>query len=136
MELIHSGGITGAGVLTSVARIMGWNMTRSQRGARRPNTCLNLSVIRQKSGRTLHQIAETTKISFRFLEAIEKEDFKKLPGGIFDRSYIRQYAAEIGIEPEEILAAYESRTAPTSQHDEVRGRAAEYFRRLGFLNPF
>lgn len=52
----------------------------------------------------LEEIAEATKISRRFLEAIEMGEYSKLPGGVFTTSYIRQYAAAIGYEAEEILA--------------------------------
>jgi cytoskeletal protein RodZ len=55
---------------------------------------------------TLEQIAERTKISMFFLIAIENEDFGKLPGGIFDRSYIRQYAEAAGLDAEQILQRY------------------------------
>lgn len=58
------------------------------------------------SGVSLRQIAESTKISRRFLEAIEAEQFGQLPGGIFDTSYIRQYAAAIGMDPEPALELY------------------------------
>ena len=56
---------------------------------------LNLSVCREKRGVTLEQIAERTKISMRFLRAIEEGEYVKLPGGIFATSYLRQYAAVI-----------------------------------------
>ncbi len=55
---------------------------------------------------TLADIAERTKISKFFLSAIENEDFGKLPGGIFDRSYIRQYAEAAGLDAEAILERY------------------------------
>ena len=68
---------------------------------------LNLSTQRQKKGISLEQIAEITKISMRFLRAIEDEEFDKLPGGIFNTSYLRQYAAAIGLEESGLLAYYE-----------------------------
>ncbi len=61
---------------------------------------------RCRSGVSLEQIAEETKISIRFLEAIEAERFEELPGGIFARSYIRQYAAAIGFDEDELLRRY------------------------------
>ncbi len=67
---------------------------------------LNLATARQKQGISLEQIAEATKISMRFLRAIEDEQFEKLPGGIFNTSYLRQYAAAAGLEPGELLAQY------------------------------
>jgi cytoskeletal protein RodZ len=45
---------------------------------------------------SLLQIATTTKINVRYLEAIECGDFQKLPGGVYTESYIRQYARAIG----------------------------------------
>jgi cytoskeletal protein RodZ len=42
----------------------------------------------------------------RFLEAIESEEFEKLPGGIFTVSYLKQYALAIGLPEEEILEHY------------------------------
>lgn len=72
---------------------------------------LHLPTIRQKTGLSLEQIAESTKISIYFLRAIEEEDFSRLPGGIFDRSYIRQYADAIGIDAAEVLEEYQRRTS-------------------------
>lgn len=67
---------------------------------------LGLSTIRRNRGITLEQIAETTKISVRLLTAIEQGDFRKLPGGIYDTSYIRQYAHAIDYDESAILAVY------------------------------
>jgi cytoskeletal protein RodZ len=69
-------------------------------------TILALSTIRQNRGISLQQIAESTKISIRSLEAIEQGDFRKLPGGIYNTSYIRQYARAIDYDESEILAVY------------------------------
>ncbi len=71
---------------------------------------LNLPDRRVKSGVTLQEIADNTKISTRFLRAIEAEDFDQLPGGVFTVSYIRQYAQAIGCDPDEVLACYRSRS--------------------------
>jgi len=70
---------------------------------------LNLAETRLKSGRTLEQIADATKISIRFLRAIEAEEFSQLPGGIFSKSYLRQYASQIGIEASGLLETYRVR---------------------------
>jgi len=61
---------------------------------------------RCRNGVSLEEIAEQTKISIRFLRAIEAERFDELPGGIFARSYIRQYAAAIGFDEDELLRRY------------------------------
>jgi cytoskeletal protein RodZ len=67
---------------------------------------LGLAMIRRNRGITLQQIAESTKISLRWLEAIEHGDFRKLPGGIYNTSYIRQYAHAIDYDESAILAVY------------------------------
>lgn len=72
---------------------------------------LNLPALRQKKGISLREIADNTKISMHFLLAIEAGDFKQLPGGIYNTSYLRQYAREIGYEEGKLLAYYRSATA-------------------------
>jgi cytoskeletal protein RodZ len=67
---------------------------------------LGLSTIRKNRGVSLQQIAEATKISVRSLQAIECGDFRKLPGGIYNTSYIRQYARAIDYDETVILKLY------------------------------
>jgi len=67
---------------------------------------LGLATIRRNRGISLKQIAESTKISVRSLEAIERGEFRKLPGGIYTTSYIRQYAQAIDYDEAPILAVY------------------------------
>src|ERR1041385_7756201 len=69
---------------------------------------LALSTIRQNRGISLQQIAASTKISIRSLEAIEHGEFGKLPGGIYNTSYIKQYARAIDYDESTLLAAYQS----------------------------
>jgi cytoskeleton protein RodZ len=69
---------------------------------------LDLPALRENRGISLRTIADTTKISMRFLIAIESGDFGQLPGGIYDRSYIRQYARAIDVEESELLAYYQA----------------------------
>lgn len=68
---------------------------------------LNLERFRRSRNIALEQVSETTKISSRFLRAIEAEEFDKLPGGIFNTNYLKQYAAAIGFEPSQLLAYYD-----------------------------
>jgi cytoskeletal protein RodZ len=67
---------------------------------------LGLAIIRRNRGISLEKIAQSTKISVRSLEAIERGDFHKLPGGIYNTSYIRQYARAIDSDESAILAVY------------------------------
>lgn len=78
---------------------------------------LELSRTRQQVGKSLEQIAESTKISIRFLRAIEDEDFAKLPGGIFNTSYLRQYAAAIGFDEGKLLAQYHGGSDPGEEQE-------------------
>ena len=61
---------------------------------------------RERQKVSLHAIAEKTNISVRALEAIEKGQFGKLPGGIFTRGFIRSYAAQVGIDPDAAVAQF------------------------------
>jgi cytoskeletal protein RodZ len=82
---------------------------------RRPLRSLDLPKLREKKGLTLEYIANKTKISIRFLRAIEAEEFEILPGGLFDTSYIRQYAAEIGLDEDELLTQYKEKTGQAEE---------------------
>ncbi len=72
---------------------------------------LGLTTIRRNRGISLEQIAESTKISIRSLEAIEQGDFRKLPGGIYTTSYIRQYARAIEYDECALIAFYNGEMA-------------------------
>src|SRR2546428_8672060 len=63
--------------------------------------------VRESKGLTLEQIAAKTKIGTRFLEAIEKDDFQRLPGGIFSRGFVRAYAECLGLDADEAVANYD-----------------------------
>src|SRR5215471_13303047 len=81
-------------------------------------TFLALATIRRNRGISLQQIADSTKISIRSLEAIEQGDFRKLPGGIYNTSYIKQYARAIDFDEGEILRVYQlAMTGATSKPD-------------------
>jgi cytoskeletal protein RodZ len=81
---------------------------------------LDLARSRKQEGILLEDIADQTKISLRFLQAIENEEFDKLPGGIFSTSYLRQYAAAIGYNETELLAHYNRKMNPSSGVNERR----------------
>jgi cytoskeletal protein RodZ len=72
-------------------------------------TILGLKTIRRNRGVSLEQISAATKISVRSLEAIEYGDFRKLPGGIYNTSYIRQYARAIDYDESTLLEFYHSK---------------------------
>jgi cytoskeleton protein RodZ len=55
---------------------------------------------RERRGVSLREIANATKISVGVLEALERNDISKLPGGIFGRAFVRNFAIEVGLDPE------------------------------------
>jgi len=59
--------------------------------------------LREERGVSLRQIADATKISVSALEALERNDISRLPGGIFSRAFVRAYAIEVGIDPEQTV---------------------------------
>jgi len=65
-----------------------------------------LRLAREARGIALREISEQTRISMRYLEAIEADDYKHLPGGIFNRSFIRAYAKFIGFDEHAALEDY------------------------------
>lgn len=81
---------------------------------------------REGRGISLRQIATSTKISTVALEALERGDLSKLPGGIFSRAFVRAYAIEVGLDPDEIvsqflveLGVHESQMGDDEIHPEV-----------------
>ena len=65
------------------------------------NVGAQLRAAREAKQVSLRAIANTTKISVSALEALEENDVGQLPGGIFTRAFVRSYAAEVGLDPEE-----------------------------------
>ena len=61
---------------------------------------------RESRGLTIAEIAQETRISSRFLRAIEAEAFEELPGGVFSRGFIRTYASEVGLDADAMAEAY------------------------------
>jgi len=59
--------------------------------------------LRQERGVSLRQIADATKLSIGALEALERNDISRLPGGIFSRAFVRSYAIEVGLDPEKTV---------------------------------
>ena len=62
-----------------------------------------LRAAREAKHLSVLEIADTTKISVRALEALEENDVARLPGGIFTRGFVRSYAAEVGLDPEQTV---------------------------------
>lgn len=72
----------------------------------------NLRRERELRGVSLREIAEGTKISLRFLEALEEDRVDVLPGGLFLRSFVRQYASFVGLDPDRAVADFLAHHGP------------------------
>jgi cytoskeletal protein RodZ len=61
---------------------------------------------REMRGVSLEEIAAATRISTRFLEALENERWSELPGGVFNRGFIRSVARFLGLDEDALVAEY------------------------------
>ena len=78
---------------------------------------------RERRGITLRQIADHTKISIASLEALERSDASRIPGGIFARSFVRSYAAEVGLDPDATVEAFLVRFGDDARFAVISGTA-------------
>jgi cytoskeleton protein RodZ len=62
---------------------------------------------------TLDDISVSTKIGTRFLAALEEEHFDQLPGGIFNKGFVRAYARHLGIDENQAIADFVAASAPS-----------------------
>jgi hypothetical protein len=82
---------------------------------------------REERGISISEVAEQTRISPLYLKSIENDDYKPLPGGIFNKGFVRSYARYIGFNEDEALADYAALVSanaaaepePTVHHHEV-----------------
>jgi len=77
---------------------------------------------REIRGITLREIADATKISHRFLEAIERNDYKNLPAPVFTKGFIKEYAHYVGLSADSILDHYTHFVREREAEDEAAAR--------------
>jgi cytoskeleton protein RodZ len=65
-----------------------------------------LRLAREERGIGLREICDQTRISVHYLEAIEANDYKRLPGGVFNRSFIKAYARCVGYDERQAIEGY------------------------------
>jgi cytoskeleton protein RodZ len=77
---------------------------------------------------SLREIAEATKINLRYLDALEKNEFRHLPGGVFNKGFIRAFSQYIGIDAEGMVESYleelRRQEARAEEKEKERGRRA------------
>jgi len=69
----------------------------------KPDFGIKMKRLREERGVTLRQIADATKLSVGALEALERNEISRLPGGIYSRAFVRSYALEVGLDPEQTV---------------------------------
>ena len=75
---------------------------------------------REERGLTLRQIADRTLVGVQFLKAIEEDDYAPLPGGIFNRAFVRKFAREVALEEATALRLYEEQLAAQGGEEDRR----------------
>ncbi len=85
---------------------------------------------RERRGVSLDAISNTTKISTRMLRALEDEQFDQLPGGVFNKGFVRAYARQIGLDEDEAVTDYlsalrENQVQQQAILPDLRGPAAK-----------
>jgi len=89
---------------------------------------------RERRGLTLRDIARTTKISTAALNAIEHNEFARLPGGVFSRAYLRAFAIEVGLDADELTREYRSRFEIETPAGPLPPRKADWSDRIRALD--
>lgn len=80
---------------------------------------------REKRGVSLRQISSSTRISVMSLEALERSDLSRLPGGIFTRAFIRAYAEEVGLDPDRTIQEFIAELPPEAATATAHSAAVE-----------
>jgi len=71
-----------------------------------PSFGAKLKLEREKRKITLEQISVSTKIGIRMLQALEEDNFNQLPGGIFNKGFVRAYSRFLGLDEDQTIADY------------------------------
>ena len=95
-------------------------MTTVETSDKRRAFCARLKSERERRGRSLADIATSTKIKASLLDALERGDLSRWPKGIYRRSFFRDYVADIGLHPDpfvsEFLDVFAETAPPSSGH--------------------
>lgn len=83
-----------------------------------------LQEAREARGISISEVAEQTRISSHYLEGIEADDYSALPGGIFNKGFVKSYAKYVGVDEQEALQDYAKLVA--SQENEVEDDVQNY----------
>src|SRR5829696_4488083 len=71
-----------------------------------PNLPERLYAARERKGVDLYRAERDTKIRARYLAALERGDYRELPGAVYTKGFLRNYALYLGLDPDEILGQW------------------------------
>ena len=105
-----------------------------------------LRTARMRKNRTLEEVARATRIPLSTLAAMEGNEFARLPAAIYTRSFLRQYARQVDLDPEELVDHYLEEYAPATpaatederhapRYDVVDGPAPRHVRTIVIPRP-
>ena len=80
---------------------------------------------REARGISIGEVAEQTRISPLYIESIENDDYRPLPGGIFNKGFVKSYAKFVGIDEQEALQDY---SRIISQQEDYKGDEPKTYR--------
>jgi len=91
--------------------------TSAQTQAPAPATRLgnDLTAAREKINLTVGEVAQATRISHRHIQSLEEGRYSDLPGGMYNRAFLRSYCKFLGLDPEPFLNRYEEESTPISE---------------------
>ncbi|MBC7233186.1 MAG: helix-turn-helix domain-containing protein [Chloroflexi bacterium] len=69
---------------------------------------------REAKGLSLEQVEEATKIVRSYLQALEDEEFERLPAPVYVKGFLKNYASYLGLDPQDVLSLYTASTTPIS----------------------
>lgn len=76
---------------------------------------VQLKAAREKKNVPLEQIAQATRINLTYLRNLEEGQYVNMPGGIYNRAFLRSYCEHLGLDAKEYLERYEAEMAPTTE---------------------
>src|SRR6266478_10258856 len=100
---------------------------RRKRETGLPSFGQKLKLEREKRNITLEQISVSTKIGIRMLQALEEDKFNQLPGGIFNKGFVRAYSRFLGLDEDQTISDYLQASGdalPASTETAARGEGS------------
>ncbi|MEA4901268.1 RodZ domain-containing protein [Desulfitobacterium sp.] len=94
-----------------------------------------LQAAREEKGWSLIQAEDITKIRVRYLEAMENEDYRILPGATYVKGFLRTYSKYLGINPEDVLELYKESQPVLQPKSEPVERKVIHFKRPVWFRP-